>query len=138
MIAESTQLEAPGDRRERVRLAVGGGDDGGRGLRGSWMVRRSSRSRPTTRSVRGGASGGGADELADAEGEVRGGAGEDGAAMRTKSSAAMTRRGEALEEAVEGTREVAEDAAERDALLRDAPREDVAEARERLVGWRKL
>ena len=77
MIAESTQLEAPGDRRERVRLAVGGGDDGGRGLRGSWMVRRSSRSRPTTRSVRGGASGGGADELADEEGEVRGGAGED-------------------------------------------------------------
>ena len=50
----------------------------------------------------------------------------------------MTRRGEALEEAVEGTREVAEDAAERDALLRDAPREDVTEARERLVGWRKL
>ena len=39
-----------------------------------------------------------------------------------------------MEEAVDGAGDVAEDEAEVDVLLRDARREGVAEARERLVG----
>ena len=54
-------------------------------------------------------------------------------ARRTKNSTATTWSGEAS--AVEGAREVAEDAAEVDVLLGDARRDDVVEARERLIGW---
>ena len=42
-----------------------------------------------------------------------------------------------LPETVEGAFKVVENAAEVDVLLGDARREDVAEARERLIGWRE-